>query len=79
MDKLLIKQSRNKKKHSDTFLILLKIEQDLDTIKSNFGEQFDKQPKALLTGFAEVTEELKGLPPHRGMLDHKVILTRYSP
>ncbi len=48
-------------------------------IKSDFGAEFDKQLKELITEFADVTEEPQGLPPHRGMLDHKVKLTSYQP
>jgi ssRNA-specific RNase YbeY (16S rRNA maturation enzyme) len=71
MDKILIKQSRNKKNPADVFLISLQFKEDLEKIKSDFGEQFDKQLKQLiLTEFADVTEEPEGLPPHRGMLDH---------
>ena len=79
MDKILIKQSRNKKNPADVFLISLQFKEDLETIKSNFGDQFDKHLKQLITEFFDVTEEPEGLPPHRGMLDHKVKLTSYPP
>jgi hypothetical protein len=72
MDKILIKQSRNKK-------ISLQFKEDLETIKNDFGDDFDKQLKQLITEFADVTEELEGLPPHRGMLDHTVRLNGYPP
>ncbi len=64
MDKILIKQSRNKKNPTDVFLIFLQFKEDLESIKSDFGEQFDKQLKQLITEFADVTEEPEGLPPH---------------
>jgi hypothetical protein len=79
MDKILVKQSRNKKNPSYVFMISLQFKEDLDTIKSDFGEEFDKQIKKLITEFADVTEEPEGLPPQRGMSDHKVKLTGYPP
>ncbi len=42
MDKILIRQSRNKKNPSDVFVISLEFKEDLDKIKSDFGAQFDK-------------------------------------
>ena len=79
MDKILVKEGRNKKNPSDVFMISLQFKEDLDTIKSDFGAEFDKQLKELITEFADVTEEPEGLPPHRGMLDQKVKLTGYPP
>jgi hypothetical protein len=64
---------------SDICFISLQFKEDLETIKSDFGEQFDKRFKELLTEFADVTEEPKGLPPYRGMSDRKVKLTCYQP
>ena len=58
------------KSPSDVFMISLQFKEDLDTIKSDFGEELDKQLKELISEFADVTEEPEGLPPHRGMLDH---------
>ncbi len=48
-------------------MISLQFKEDLDTIKSDFGEEFDKQLKELITEFANVTEKPEGLPPHRGI------------
>ena len=79
MDEIIIKQSWNKKNPADVFFISLQFKEDLETIKSDFGEQIDKHPKQLITKFVDVTEEPEGLPPHRGMLDHKVKLIGYSP
>jgi len=79
MDKILIKQSRNKKNPTDVFLISLQFKEDLETIKSDFGEQFDKQLKQLITDYVGVTEEPEGLPPHRDKLHHKVKLTGVPP
>ena len=61
------------------FLISLQFKEDLDTIKSDFGEQFDKKLKEFISEFADIPEEPEGLPLHRGMLDHKVKLTGYPP
>ncbi len=75
----MVKQSRNKKNPVDVFMISLQFKEDLDMIKSDFGAEFDKQLKKLITEFVDVTEEPQGLPPHRGMLDHKVKLNGYPP
>jgi hypothetical protein len=78
MDKMLIKQSRNKNP-SDNFLNSLQFNKYSYTIKSDFGEQFHKHLKELIIEFADITEEPEELPPHRGMLDHKMKLNCYSP
>ena len=67
------------KNPNDAFLISLHFAKDLTTIKSDFGDIFDKQLKQLITAFADVTKEFQGLPPLQGHLDHKVKLTRYPP
>jgi hypothetical protein len=77
MDIILVKQYRNKKNPSDIFMISLQFKEDFDATKSDFEEEFDKQIKELITEFADVTEEHERLPPHRGMLDHKVKLIGY--
>ncbi len=79
MNQIIVKQARNKKNPCDVFLISLHFTEDLATVQSDFGEQFDQQLKQLITEFADVTEEPQGLPPHREHLDHKVKLTGYSP
>jgi len=63
----------------DVFLISLYFAEQLVNVKSDFGEQFDQQLKPLITEFADVTEEPRGVPPHRGHLDHKVKLIGYQP
>ncbi len=63
----------------DVFFISLHFDEELATVKSDFGEQFDQQLKHLITEFADVTEEPQRIPPHRGHLDHKVKLTGYPP
>jgi hypothetical protein len=58
MDQInVIKQARNKKNPIVVFLISLHFAEDLTTIKSDFGEQFDQQLKQLITEFAGVMEE----------------------
>ena len=79
MNRIIAKQARNKKDPVDVFLISLHFADELATVKSDFGEQFDQQLKHLITEFADITEEPQGLPPHRGHLDHKVKLTGYPP
>jgi hypothetical protein len=61
MNQIIIKQSRNKKKPSELFLISLQLKEELDTVKSDFGEIFDQQLKSLITEFADITEEPQGL------------------
>jgi hypothetical protein len=77
MNQIIVKQARNKKDPVDVFLISLHFAEELATVKSDFGEQFDQQLKHRITEFADVTEEPQGLPPHRGHLDHEVKLTGY--
>ena len=79
IDQRIVMQARNKKNLSDVFLISLHFAEELASIKSDFGDQFDQQLKQLITEFADVTEEPQGLPPHRGHVDHKVKLTGYPP
>jgi len=61
------------------FLISLHFAENLASVKSDFGEQFDQHLKQPITEFANVTEEPQGLPRHRGHLDRKVKLTGYPP
>ncbi len=79
MDQILIKQSRDKMNPSDIFFISLQMKKNVETIQIDFGGQFDKQLKDLITEFADVAEESEGLPTHRIMLDHKVKLIGYPP
>jgi hypothetical protein len=79
MDQIIVKQARNKNNPSDVFLISLHFAEDLASVKSNFGEHFDRQLKQLITEFADVTEEPQRLPPHREHLDHKVKFPGYPP
>ncbi len=50
---------------------------ELESIKTDFGFKLDTQLKKLVTKFADVTQEPQGLPPHRGIIDHKIRLTAY--
>jgi hypothetical protein len=79
MEQVIVKHAQNKKNPSDVFLISLHFVEDLASVKSDFGEQFDQQLKQLITKFADITEDPQGLPPHREHLDHKVKLSGYPP
>jgi hypothetical protein len=79
MNKLIVKQARNKKNTNDVFLISFHFAEHLASVKNDFGEQFDQQLKQLITEFADVTEEPEKLTPHPGHLDHKIKLTGYPP
>jgi hypothetical protein len=70
MNQIIAKQARSKKDPVNVFLISLHFVEELATVKSDFGKQFDQQLKHLITEFADVTEEPQGL-------DHKVKLTGY--
>ncbi len=59
------------------FLVSLLFPEKMESIKSDFGPELDIQIEELVTEFAEVTEEPRGLPPHRGIFDHKIHLTAY--
>ena len=68
MNQIIVKQARNTKDVVDVSLISLHFAEELATVKSDFGEQFDQQLKHPITEFADATEEPQGLPPHRGHL-----------
>ena len=51
MDQTIVKQARNKKDSSDVFLISLHFAEDLTSVKSDFGDQFDQQLKQFITEF----------------------------
>ncbi len=77
MQKILAKAVRNKHKDSELFLVSLHFFEELESIKTDFGLELDAQLKRLVTKFADVTQEPQGLPPHRGIFDHKICLTAY--
>ena len=68
MLKILAKAARNKRTASELFLVSLHFTEELESIKTDFGSEFDIQLKQLITEFADVTQEPQGLPPHRGIL-----------
>ena len=45
MNKIIIKQARNKNNPCGLFLISLQFMEELDFVKSDFGEAFDQQLK----------------------------------
>jgi len=58
MVQIIVLQTRNKKNASGAFHISLHFAEDLEIVKRDFGEQFDKQLKQLIiTDFEDVTEE----------------------
>ena len=77
MQKILDKAARNKHTESELFLVSLQFSEELKSIKTDFGPELDIQLKELVTEFADVTQEPQGLPPHRGIFDHKIRLTAY--
>ena len=79
MDQIIIKHARINNNPIDVFFISLHFAEDLVTIKSEFGEQFDSKIKQLITEFVDATEEPQRLPLHQGDLDYKVKLTGYQP
>jgi len=77
MHKILAKVARNKLTESELLLVSLRFAEELESIKTDFGPELDMQLKELVTKFANVTQESQGLPPHRGIFDHKIRLTAY--
>jgi hypothetical protein len=61
MDQIIVKQARNKKNPRDLIFISLHFVEDLASVKSDFGDQFDQQLKHLITEFADVTEDWRSL------------------
>ena len=77
MQKILAKVVRDKHTESEFFLVSLHFSEELESIKIDFGSKLDTQLKQLVTEFDDVTQEPQGLPPHRGIFDHKIGLTAY--
>jgi hypothetical protein len=46
---------------SELFLVSLNFSEELESIKSDFGPELDKQLKELVTEFADFTQEPQGL------------------
>ena len=78
-NQIIIKYARSNRNSTDVFLISLHFVEEPAAIKSDFGEQFNQQPKHNITEFADFNKEPQGLPPHRGHLNHHVKITGYSP
>ena len=74
MQKILAKAARNKHTKSELFLASLHFAEELESIKTNFGQEFDIQLKELFIEFDDVTHEPHGLPPQRGIFDNKFVL-----
>ena len=77
MQKILAKVARNKHTENELFLVSLHFSEELESIKADFGPELDTQLKKLVTKFADVTQKPQGLPPHRGIFDHKIRHTAY--
>ena len=77
IQQILAKAVRNKHTESELFLVSLHFAEELESIKTNFGPELDIKLKELITEFDDVTQEPQGLPPHRGIFDHKIRLTAY--
>jgi hypothetical protein len=79
MHKLLAKAARSKHTESELFLVSLHFAEELKSIHTDFGPEFDAHLKELVTEFGDVThQEPQGLPPHRGIFDYKIrLITDY--
>ncbi len=75
MQKILAKVVRSRLAESELFLVSLHFSEVLESIKMDFGPELDTQLKQLVTEFSDITQEPQGLPPHRGIFDHKIRLT----
>jgi len=78
MHEILANATRDKHRKSKFFLVSLHFAEELESIKIGFGPELDTQLKELLTKFVGVTQDPHSLPPHRGIVDHKIRLTAYS-
>jgi hypothetical protein len=79
MNQIIVKHAWNKKNPTDVLLIFLHFAEELPNVTSDSGKPFDQQLKHIITEFADITEESRGLPPRRGDLDHNMKLTSYPP
>jgi len=77
MHKILAKDVRSKHIESELLLVSLHFAEELECIKTDFGPELDTQLKELVIEFSDVTQEPQGLPPHKGIFDHKFRLTAY--
>ena len=75
MEKVMNKASKSKKQTSDFFVVSLQLAEQIASVKTDFGSEYDDEIKSLIEEFEDITRDFKGLPPHRGKYDHKVKLT----
>ena len=75
MEKVMNKASKSKKQTSDFFVVSLQLAEQIASVKTDFGSEYDDEIKSLIEEFEDITQGFKGLPPHRGKYDHKVKLT----
>ena len=75
MEKVMNKASKSKKQTSDFFVVSLQLAEQIASVKTDFGSEYDDKIKSLIEEFEDITQDFKGLPPHRGKYDHKVKLT----
>jgi len=61
MQKILTKAVRNKHNDCELFLVSLHFDEELQTIKTDFGSELDAKLKELITEFVDVTQEPQGL------------------
>ena len=73
IEKLLRKQTR--KQTADFFLVDIKKVVDEALVTSDFGPEFDEKLRKLLDEYTDVSSEFTGLPPSRGIYDHKIQFT----
>ena len=74
IEKLLRKQSR--KQTADFFLVDIKQVVDEALVTSDFGPEFDTKLRKLLDEYTDVSSVFTGLPPSRGIFDHKIQFTK---
>jgi hypothetical protein len=67
MQEILSKAARNRHNECELFQVSLHLNEELQSIKTDFGPKLDNQLKELITEFATATQELQGLPPHQGI------------
>ena len=65
----------NQASKSDFFVVSLQLAEQIASVKTGFGSEYDDEIKSLIEEFEDITQDFKGLPPHRGKYDHKVKLT----
>jgi hypothetical protein len=75
---MLAKCARIQHAESDLFIVSLHFVEELESNKTDFDPELHTHVQELETKFADVTQELQGLPPHRvETFDHKSRLTAH--